>query len=133
MACGAPEPDGRARRAPGRSGSAAAMSLGTAEPASETVSAEGGGGGAPNASHAGARAGGKGRRPAAAGDRSHYCYRIRADLRPPPLAQPAAASSSPLVLALAAASRKPSRTLRPRRLAPAKPRLSGACDRGPPG
>lgn len=36
MACGAPEPDGRARRAPGRSGSAAAMSLGTAEPASET-------------------------------------------------------------------------------------------------
>ncbi|XP_040123202.1 IQ domain-containing protein E [Oryx dammah] len=36
MACGAPEPDGHARRAPGRSGSAAAMSLGTAEPASGT-------------------------------------------------------------------------------------------------
>ena len=44
-ACGAPEPDGRARRARGQSGSAAAMSQGTAEPASETVSAEGGGGG----------------------------------------------------------------------------------------
>ncbi|KAF4015970.1 hypothetical protein G4228_007090, partial [Cervus hanglu yarkandensis] len=36
VACGAPESDGRAPRTRGRSGSAAAMSLGTAEPASET-------------------------------------------------------------------------------------------------
>lgn len=67
-AVGAAQPDTRARSAEGRLGSAAAMSLGTAEPASETVSA----GGPPHSlqlsgSPGRARAGGRGARPAAAG------------------------------------------------------------------
>ena len=65
---GAAQPDNRARSAEGRPGGAAAMSLGTADPASETVSA----GGPPRSlqlagSRGQERSGGRGTRPEAAG------------------------------------------------------------------
>lgn len=67
--CGAPEPDSGVRNAEGRPGSAAAMSLGSGDPASETVSARAGGPAARSPQPAGSAGRGAGRTKAAHGRR----------------------------------------------------------------
>lgn len=78
-------PDSRSCSADRRPGRAAAMSLGTGDAASDTVSAGVRASSLPPAGRVCRPGSGReegGPRPAAAGDSCHYCWRIRADLSP---------------------------------------------------